>query len=105
VIVHVTEFRWNDSVTDEAVGKLEDALRAFSKQASGLRSYRFGRNLKLRPLTADFALIAFFETPENIPAYLDHPAHLELVRLYVDPILKERTTVQFEAGPDYVDAL
>jgi hypothetical protein len=105
MIVHAVEFRWNDSVTDAAIDELENALRAFVKLTTGVRSYRFGRNLGLRPGTADFALVAHFENPEDVPAYLDHPAHLELVRRCIDPILKERTTVHFEAGPDYADDL
>jgi hypothetical protein len=103
VIVHSVQFRWNDSVTDEAVGELEDSLRAFVKLVSGVRSYRFGRNLGLRPGTADFALVAYFDKPEDVSAYLDHPAHIELVKRCIDPILKERTTVHFEAGPDYIE--
>jgi Stress responsive A/B Barrel Domain len=105
MIVHTVEFRWNDSVTDAALDDLEDALREFVQLVSGVRSYRFGRNLNLRPGTADFALVAYFERPEDVSAYLDHPAHIALVKRCIDPILKERTTVHFEAGPDYLAAV
>ena len=101
MIVHSVEFRWNESVTDQAITDLEDGLRAYALIAEGVRSYHFGRNLGLRPGTADFALIAHFESPEDVPRYLDHPEHIALVKRCVEPILRERTTVQFELGPDY----
>jgi hypothetical protein len=43
-------------------------------------------------------VVARFAGPDAFVAYRDHPAHRALIRDLVQPIVAERTSVQFDLG-------
>jgi hypothetical protein len=102
MIGHIVAVRWNDRATEELIATFEEGLRALPGIIPELISYRFGRDLALRPGNGDFAIVAQLASGDDVPKYLDHPAHLRVVKELLAPILAERTVIQFEWEPDFV---
>jgi hypothetical protein len=101
MIGHIVAVKWNDRVSEELIAKFEDGLRALPAIIPELISYRFGRDLGLRQGNGDFAIIAQLASGDDVPKYLDHPAHQRVVKELLAPILAERTVIQFEWEPDF----
>jgi hypothetical protein len=94
VILHLAAFRWKDDVSAEDVAQLCDALVAFRRRVDGIVDYHFGPDLGMRPDNADFGIVAVMESPETLHGYLDHPAHQELYKQVLGPMIALRTAVQ-----------
>ncbi len=93
MIMHAVTFRWHDDVTEAQVKALTDALSALPDKIPVLLSYRFGRDLGQREGNGDYA--AALPDAESIPAYLDHPAHIDVVQRYTSKMIADRISVQF----------
>ena len=99
MILHVVTFRWRDGVTNEDVDALVTDLDAFRQTVGALLvDYRFGRDLGLRPGNGDFAVVALVGSPDDLRAYLDHPAHKELVARRLGPMTETRLATQIEVA-------
>jgi hypothetical protein len=61
-----------------------------------IRAYRCGPDSGLNPANRDYAVVADFDGKEGYLAYRDHPAHRDLIERFVNPIVAERASVQFE---------
>ncbi len=94
MILHLAEFNWKDDVSAEDVAQLCEALVAFRRRVDGIVDYHFGSDLGLRPGNADFGIVAVVESPEALHGYLDHPAHQELYKKVLGPMIASRTAVQ-----------
>lgn len=94
MIVHLVTFRWKDEVSADDVARLCDELVAFRRRVDGIVDYRFGSDLGLRPGNADFGIVAVVESSEALQGYLDHPAHQELYKRVIGPMVASRTAVQ-----------
>jgi hypothetical protein len=101
MIGHIVAVKWNDRVTDHLIATFEDGLRALPAIIPELISYRFGRDLGLRQGNGDFAILAQLASGDDVPKYLDHPAHQRVIKELLAPILAERTVIQFEWEPDF----
>ncbi len=99
MILHVVTFRWRDGVTNEDVDALIADLDTFRHTVEPLLvDYRFGRDLGLRPGNGDFAVVALVGSPEDLDAYLDHPAHKDLVARRLGPMTESRLATQIEVA-------
>jgi Stress responsive A/B Barrel Domain len=103
MIVHTVSFRWHEHVSGDQIEKFTMALAALPAQIPALVSYQFGPDLGLREGNADFGVVAMVHGPEDLPAYLDHPAHLAVVEQYTRVMAAARSAVQF-ALPDTEEA-
>jgi hypothetical protein len=101
MIGHIVAVKWNDRVTEDLIATFEDGLRALPAIIPELISYRFGRDLGLRQGNGDFAILAQLASGDDVPKYLDHPAHQRVIKELLAPILAERTVIQFEWEPDF----
>ena len=101
MIAHVALFHWKDGTTEEQIAQARAALHALPAQIDALRSYTAEANLRVRPSTADFGVVAVVDDEAAVAAYLDHPAHKAAVESFLAPIIAERTVAQlpFEPGP------
>ena len=99
-IRHAVLFRFNDDATDEKVDALAAGLDTMpaSTGAVDAADYEHGRSLGLNPAGWDYAVVARFDGPDAFVSYRDHPAHQALIRDLVQPIVAERTSVQFDLG-------
>jgi hypothetical protein len=97
MILHVVTFTWNEGVTDEQVAEFTAGLRALPATIPELRRYDAGPDLGLTPGNADFAVSALVDDEAGLRAYLDHPAHQEVVS-GMRPMIASRTGAQIEAS-------
>jgi hypothetical protein len=89
-------FTWADGVTDDQKKAAADELSKLPDQIPVLRRIAVGEDAGLRADNADFGVVADFDSPDDYPAYLEHPAHAAVVGEYVRPIVAGRTAIQFE---------
>lgn len=89
-------FRWSEGTTDEQVTALQEGLRRLPDLIPEIRAYTFGADLGLREGNFDFAVVADFDDAESFRAYVDHPAHQQLIADLIVPIRAERVSAQFE---------
>jgi hypothetical protein len=103
VIAHVATFTFRDNVAAAEIDELADDLRAMAGALPSIRRYLCGRNLGLRPNGAHLGVIAFVDDQAGLDAYLDSPAHSELVARSVTPRLVTRQALQLELTPEWLE--
>lgn len=94
MIRHVAVFRWRPDTSVDQIEALRTGLAALPDTIPEIRSYRFGPDATLVPNNADFAVVADFDDEQDWRSYMDHPAHDELRRQLLAPIIGERMAVQ-----------
>lgn len=94
--MHLVTFSWRPEVTNDDVIAVNEGLSSLPDQIPELRSYRFGPDLGLREGNADYAVAAVLDSPDTLPAYLDHPEHRRIVTELITPLLAARQAVQIE---------
>ncbi|MGI8723233.1 MAG: Dabb family protein [Geodermatophilaceae bacterium] len=100
VILHLVTFSWRRDVTNDDVVSVIEGLSSLPAQIPELLSYRFGPDLGLREGNADFAVAAVLESPDSLPAYLDHVEHQRIVTEIIAPLVATRQAVQIELPAD-----
>lgn len=96
MIAHVAVFTFGPEMTDERAEQLAQELRAMALRIPSIKRYTAGPNLRLRPGGADFGVVAVLEDQAGVDAYLDSPAHVDLVATTIAPFLVQRQAVQIE---------
>lgn len=96
VIMHLATFTWRPDVTNDDIVAIIEALTSLPDQIPELISYSFGPDLGLRDGNADFAVAAVLANPQSLPAYLDHPEHVRILREFIAPLMATRQAVQIE---------
>lgn len=96
MILHVVTFLWRPDVTNADVEAVLEGLSSLPAQIPELRDYRFGPDLGLREGNAHFGVTALLDGPEDVDAYLDHPAHQQVVTEILGPLIVARQALQFE---------
>lgn len=92
---HTALFRWRPGTTSEQVAQVSEALRRLPATICELRDYRVGRDANLADGNWDFAVSADFDDVAGWRAYVDHPAHQEVLAR-VRTMAEERAAVQYE---------
>lgn len=95
---HVVLFRWKPGTTPGQLVSLERALASLPGRISEIRAYRYGEDAKQTSGNFDFAIVADFDDLASFRAYVDHPAHQQLVAENIRPLVAERVAVQYRAG-------
>jgi hypothetical protein len=96
MIRHVAVFSWIPGATDEQKQRAAAGIATLPPLLPGLRSYLFGADAHLVEGNADFAIVADFEDADAYLAYRNHPAHVEVVKRAIQPIARQRLTIQIE---------
>ncbi|HEX9065549.1 MAG TPA: Dabb family protein [Streptosporangiaceae bacterium] len=97
MIRHVVVMTWKPGTTPDQVEAVRAGLATLPAQMTGLTGYAFGPDAGVSQGTADFAVVADFDSRESYLAYRDHPAHREIIERTLNPIVAERRSVQFES--------
>ncbi len=100
MIMHLVTFTWRPDVTNDDVVAVIEGLTSLQAQIPELLSYSFGPDLGLREGNADFAVAAVLDSPESLPAYLDHPEHVRILKEFIAPLIASRQAVQIEVPAD-----
>jgi hypothetical protein len=104
MIAHLVTFTWTDGTDPADVAALGDELSAMAAGIPSLAFYRCGANLRLRPNGADFAVLAVAADQAALEAYLDAPAHLDILARSILPYVGTRQAVQIDIGDDVPEA-
>ena len=94
---HVALFRLKPETTAEQVDAAMDALSTLPDQIDVLRKFRYGRDAGITEGTWDFAVIAVLDNANDYIVYRDDPAHVEVLRDYLAPLISEAARIQFES--------
>ncbi|RRJ87531.1 Dabb family protein [Gulosibacter macacae] len=94
MIKHVVIFNWHPEVTTEQVAALQQNLEAFATTLEGCIEYAVGANAGFCEGTADFAVVATFETEEAWRTYFEHPDHRRIVVEQIGPMAASRLATQ-----------
>ncbi len=92
-VLHMAVFEWKPEVTPEQVAALCADLATMPGLIGGVRSYRYGPDLRLREGNLDFGIVAELESAADVDRYLDHPAHLGLIERHIVRMLAVRRAV------------
>lgn len=96
MIRHVVVFTWLAETTSEQKQYVSDQVATLPPLMTGLRAYHFGGDIGLAEGNADFAIVADFESTADYLAYRTHPAHLDVIKRAITPIVRQRLAVQIE---------
>ena len=91
---HTLMLRFNERTTDAQKQALLNALAQLPGTIPQIRRYEFGLDLGIAG-SADFALVADFDSEQDWRAYRDHPDHRAVARDFVAPIIAEAIRVQY----------
>ena len=95
MIRHIALFAWNPDATTEQIRAFAAGLTAMPSGVEVIRRYDHGDDLDLGRSTADYALVADFDTVEDYREYSAHPVHLAFVDKHVKPIAANVWRVQY----------
>lgn len=96
MIRHVVLFSWVPEASEEQVRLVATEIRTLPPLMSGLRAYHAGPDAGIIEGNFDFAVVADFEDAASYLAYRDHPAHRAVVEQTIQPISRQRVSVQYE---------
>lgn len=96
MIRHVVLLTFVDTVTDEQIQAVEDALSTLPARLPELRAYVIGRDLRLNDANATFAVAADFDDVDGYVTYRDDNEHKRIIAELISPILVSRTAAQYE---------
>lgn len=88
-------FTWNEAATTAQIRDFAEQLTAMPANVDVIRRYEHGDDLQLGPGTADYVLVADFDTVEDYQFYAKHPYHLDFIERSVKPLLGSISRVQY----------
>ncbi|HEU5151327.1 MAG TPA: Dabb family protein [Iamia sp.] len=97
MLTHIVLITASDDATDEQVDAMVAGLRALPGRIEEIRSYEVGRDLGLAEGNATVAIQATFASPEDLEAYVVHPAHQEVLTGLIRPIAASVARAQVPA--------
>ncbi|MGI9007584.1 MAG: Dabb family protein [Streptosporangiaceae bacterium] len=98
MIRHVVVITWTADATPEQIEAVSTGLATLPPLMTGLVAYSFGPDAGISAGTADFGIVADFDSRDSYVAYRDHPAHRDIIEHTLNPIVAERRSVQFSTA-------
>lgn len=95
MIKHVVLLNWKDGVTQDQIDGLTDAFLGLTAEIPQIKSYQFGQDLGLMPGNASYAIVAEFDSEQDLQAYIVHPAHQKILGEVAGPLLASFQAAQF----------
>lgn len=92
MVTHIVCHKYTDR---EEAKKIAPMLKALVGKVPGLLSMEAGADFVGNARSFDLALIAKFETREDLAVYADHPEHVK-VKEYIHTVLEKGISVDFE---------
>lgn len=97
MLTHLVLITARPDATDEQVDAVIAGLRALPPQIAEIDGYEVGRDLGLAEGNATIAIQATFASPEDLQAYVVHPAHQQVVTELIRPIAASVARAQVSA--------
>lgn len=95
MLTHVVMFTFKEETTTDDVAGFQTAVSRLADEVPYLHDLRHGPDLGERATNAGYGLIGEFNTVEDFYAYLEHPAHKQLIDSSVAPLCSSWRSVQF----------
>ena len=92
---HVVLFRWSSTADDAAKAAVGRGLDALPGAIGTVDRFHHGPDAGLAEGNWDHAVVADFADNAAYVHYRDHPAHQELLKQGIRPILADRSAVQY----------
>jgi hypothetical protein len=93
---HVVLLQWKPETTAEQRAAVVEGIGRLPGSIPELRSYRFGEDAGINEGNFDFAIVADCDSVDDYLVYRDHPAHQQVIKERIAPILAARAAVQYE---------
>lgn len=94
LIKHVVFFKLKDGSAD-SIERTATVLRGLEHKIEQLRSLEIGQDILRTERSYDIALIAVFESLEDLQAYQVHPEHKKVIA-YMNEVRESSIAVDFE---------
>ncbi len=95
MIKHVVLLNWKEGVTQQQIDSLTAGFAALPNKISEIKTYQFGADAAIFKGNASYALVAEFESEEDLKVYARHPDHQALLADLAGPMLESFQSVQF----------
>ena len=97
MIRHMVMFRWTPEATREQKERVKAELGRLPALIPQVRAYHIGEDLGLAgDINFDFAVAADFDDLAGYLAYRENAEHRKIVETFIQPIVSERASVQYE---------
>ncbi|MHA4854271.1 Dabb family protein [Rhodococcus sp. MSC1_016] len=93
-VLHSVHITWNDDVDGDHGTHVAQALNKYATTVPGLLFYRAGPDLALQDHTADFGIVALFDTSASYKAYAIDEGHHAIISELIAPVARTRTSTQ-----------
>ena len=93
---HAVLFTFTPQTTLEQQEELALQLRTLPGVIGEIKDYHVGLDAGLNPGNYQFAVVADFDNVEDYLVYRDHPVHRKIIETYVQPIIADRSAVQYD---------
>lgn len=95
MIRHVVLLNWKEGTSRQAIDAVSAELASLASEISEIRSYTFGPDAGVYRGNASYALVADFDSIEDLKGYVMHPKHQEFLSRVSGPILESFQCAQF----------
>jgi heme-degrading monooxygenase HmoA len=95
LITHIVLFKLLESRVSEAA-QVREVLAGMAGKIPQLRHLEVGINLIHSDRSYDLALVARFDSLEDLQAYQNHPVHVEVVK-YMQEVRQSAVAVDYES--------
>jgi hypothetical protein len=94
LITHIVLFKLREAEVDQAA-QVREVLVGMAGKIPQLRHLEVGINLIHSDRSYDLALVARFDSLEDLQAYQNHPVHVEVVK-YMQGVRQSAVAVDYE---------
>lgn len=95
MITHIVMFRLREDCKGE-IPRVVERLNALNGKIPQLRGLQAGADVLHSPRSYDLALVAQFDSLEDLNAYQVHPAHVEVAN-YIGTVRESAVAVDYES--------
>jgi hypothetical protein len=101
---HTVLLTFVQGVAEERVDEIVARLTALPALVETLAAIEVERDLAIDPRSAHLLIRADFASTADWQAYQEHPAHQEVIRELIAPVVSARASVQYAIGPEELTA-
>jgi len=77
-------------------GEIKEKITELKNYIPELIEIEVGIDIKFDQNSSDISITAIFKNINDLEIYANHPKHLEVIKNYIKPYLKERCVVDYE---------
>lgn len=94
---HMVMFQFREGTTEDQISAITDGLASLPDQIAVLHSYHFGPDAGFTDGTWDYGVSAEFASEADYATYASDPAHTEVIRTTITPVVDRIARVQLRS--------